>query len=112
MKLENQIPKDPTLRWEWIKFQLRAKGTSLSDLARKLGVERNAVNNVKRVAYPRMECAIAKALGLKPVQIWPERWNKSAPIRQRPSRSESNPENGRKSNVLLPSTHLHKTGKV
>ncbi|PTU03800.1 nucleotide excision repair protein, partial [Pseudomonas sp. HMWF031] len=45
------------MRWEWIKFQLRAKGTSLAQLARQLGVERNALNNVKRVAYPRMERA-------------------------------------------------------
>jgi Ner family transcriptional regulator len=84
------IPEDPTLRWEWIKFQLRTKGTSLADIARKQNVTIPAVLNAKRLPYPRMERAIAKALGLKPFQIWPERWSASGvPIRQRINRSEA-----------------------
>ncbi|ATB67967.1 hypothetical protein CLJ08_03625 [Pseudomonas mosselii] len=74
MTTSNEIPKDPELRWEWIKFQLRARETSLSKLAKALGVERNAMNNVKRGPYPRMERAIALALKLEPEDIWPERW--------------------------------------
>ncbi len=95
MKASNEIPKDPALRWEWIKFQLRAHGSSLSDLARKLGVERNAMHNVKRLPYPRMELEIAKTLELEPFHIWPERWDSNGtPHRQRPSRTESPSENG------------------
>ncbi|MFF3703974.1 helix-turn-helix domain-containing protein [Pseudomonas qingdaonensis] len=95
MKPANGIPKDPVLRWEWIKFQLRAHGTSLSELARTLGVERNALHNVKRGPYPRMETAIAKAIGLGPEQIWPERWNSDGtPNRQRSPRSKPPSENG------------------
>ncbi|QLJ12706.1 helix-turn-helix domain-containing protein [Pseudomonas putida] len=94
MKSANGIPKDPALRWEWIKFQLRAHDTSLSELARQLGVERNALHNVKRVPYPRMETAIAKAIGLKPEQIWPERWNSDGtPNRQRSGRNDPPSEN-------------------
>jgi len=84
MTTSNEIPKDSELRWEWIKFQLRARDTSLSKLAKALGVERNAMNNVKRGPYPRMERAIALALKLEPEDIWPERWgNDGQPSRPR-----------------------------
>jgi Ner family transcriptional regulator len=84
-----EIPSDPVLRWEWIKFQLRAKGTSLAKLARELHVTGQAVKNVKRTAYPRMERAIAKALGLPVEKLWPERWNADgSPNRLRPKRPE------------------------
>lgn len=87
---KTEIPHDPAQRWEWIKWQLRRRDTSLADLARDQDVSRNAMNNVKRQAYPRMERAIAKALGLQPVEIWPERWNSdNTPTRIRPSRAES-----------------------
>lgn len=88
---KTDIPFDPTQRWEWIKYQLRAKGTSLAQLARELGVSDTAVKNAKRVPYPRMERAIAQALGLKPIDIWPERWNTNGdPKRIRPNRAEKN----------------------
>ncbi|MOA06204.1 DNA-binding transcriptional regulator Nlp [compost metagenome] len=87
---KTEIPHDPAQRWEWIKWQLRRRNTSLADLARELDVSRNAMNNVKRQAYPRMERAIAKALELQPVEIWPERWNSdNTPTRARPGRAES-----------------------
>lgn len=85
------IPNCPEKRWEWIKYSLRTLGTSLADLARRQEVSRNAVLNVKRVPYPRMERAIASALGMQPEQIWPERWGSfQAPYRQRPNRAEFN----------------------
>lgn len=86
----SDIPHDPRLRWEWIKYQLRAKGTSLATLARDLRVTAQAVKNVKRSPYPRMERAIAKALGIAPQKLWPERWNSDGtPQRKRPRRAES-----------------------
>lgn len=86
------IPSNPDLRWEWIKFQLRAKGTSLAKLARALHVTGPAVKNVKRTAYPRMERAIAKALDLEVEVLWPERWNADGtPSRLRPKRPEAAP---------------------
>ena len=82
-------PKNPTEKWEWIKFQLRIKGSSLSALARELNVDRSAVQNTKRLPYPRMERAIAAKLDMSPWQLWPERWNKDgSPRRQRPRASE------------------------
>lgn len=84
-----EVPSSPALRWEWIKFQLRAKGSSLAKLARELNVTGPAVKNVKRTPYPRMERAIAKELGVDVEKLWPERWNPDgSPNRMRPKRAE------------------------
>lgn len=63
-------------RNEWIKFQLRIRGSSLSQLARDLGVTRQAVRNALSSRYPRMERVIAAEIGLDPEIIWPERYRK------------------------------------
>lgn len=70
----NEIPDDPVQRNEWIKFQLRMRGSSLSKLARRLGVTRQAVRNALSAPYPKMERVIADELGLPPQAIWPERY--------------------------------------
>lgn len=94
---KTDIPSDPSLRWEWIKYQLRSHGTSLAELARDQGVSDGAMKNVKRLPYPRMERAIAEALRLDPLDIWPERWNvDGTPQRQRPNRTERAKPKGRK----------------
>ncbi|WP_426111254.1 helix-turn-helix domain-containing protein [Pseudomonas sp. DSP3-2-2] len=85
------IPLDMERRWEWIKFQLRVRGTNLAELAREHKLNERAIRNAKLRPYPRVERAIALALGLKPIQLWPERWNvDGTPIRQRPNRAEAN----------------------
>jgi Ner family transcriptional regulator len=63
-------------RNEWIKFQLRIRGSSLSQLARDLGVTRQAVRNALASRYPRMERVIAAEIGLDPETIWPERYRR------------------------------------
>jgi Ner family transcriptional regulator len=68
------IPTDNAARWEWVKYQLRLRGTSLAAIARNLNVTPNALHNVKQGAYPKMQRAIAAALGLQPADIWPERY--------------------------------------
>jgi Ner family transcriptional regulator len=96
-----EIPLEPTLRWEWIKYQLRANGTSFAKLARALDVSDSAVKNARRTAYPRMERAIAKALGLKPIDLWPERWNANgSPQRIRIQRAEKNTICGQEHNPV------------
>ena len=70
------IPTDPMQRNEWIKFQLRIRGSSLSQLARDLGVTRQAVRNALSSRYPRMERVIAAEIGLDPETIWPERYRR------------------------------------
>ncbi|OLO06844.1 hypothetical protein BTW08_15215 [Salinicola sp. MH3R3-1] len=88
MKLD--IPTNPSARWEWIKYQIRSRGLSFAELSRRLGVELGTLTSVKRSPYPRMERALASAIGLSPATIWPERWNADGtPHRQRPNRSET-----------------------
>ncbi|AZC95318.1 helix-turn-helix domain-containing protein [Pseudomonas chlororaphis] len=107
---KTEIPPDPDQRWEWIKYQLRIKGTSLAILARGLGVSDTAVKNAKRTAYPRMERAIAKALGLKPIDLWPERWNADGnPHRIRSQRAEKNASYSQEHNPAYDLRH-RKTG--
>lgn len=78
------IPKTEPLRREWIKFQLRAMGTSLAKLAREQGVSRQAAVNALTKPYPKLEAAIAAAIGLEPRTIWPERYDSSGtPNRRR-----------------------------
>ncbi|MEX1080550.1 MAG: helix-turn-helix domain-containing protein [Halofilum sp. (in: g-proteobacteria)] len=77
----SDIPSDPVQRNEWIKFQLRMRGSSLSKLARRLGVTRQAVRNALSSPYPKMERAIAAELELKPEEIWPERYARRARTR-------------------------------
>ncbi|MCY1295936.1 Winged helix-turn-helix DNA-binding protein [compost metagenome] len=101
-----EVPSDPVLRWEWIKFQLRANGTSLAKLARELHVTGQAVKNVKRTAYPRMERAIAKALDIDVEKLWPERWSADGkPNRMRPKRSEAMPVSTQKHNAAYDLGH-------
>lgn len=83
------IPLDPAMRWEWIKYQLRIHGCPPAELARQLGITDRPVRAVKHAPYPRIERAIAQALGTEPVVLWPERWNlDGTPKRQRPNRAE------------------------
>ncbi len=70
----HDIPVHPLLRREWIKFQLRLRGTTLSAMARELGVSRQAMGQTLVSSYPKMEQAIATRLGLEPWNIWPERY--------------------------------------
>lgn len=69
------VPLEENARREWIKFQLRVRRSSLSALARELGVSRHAPRLALVKPYPRMEKAIADKLGLKPMELWPERYD-------------------------------------
>lgn len=85
------MPLESSPRWEWIKYQLRIRGSSAANLARQLGVTDRAIRATKHNPYPRVERAIAAALGTQPVKLWPERWNPDGtPHRMRPKRSETN----------------------
>ncbi|MBW8003053.1 MAG: transcriptional regulator [Planctomycetes bacterium] len=72
---DQNVPSDPVQRREWIKYQLRIRGSSLSAVAREMGVSRHASNLALAKSYPRMERAIASKLGLEPRLLWPERYD-------------------------------------
>lgn len=110
------VPTDNELRWEWLKYQLRARATSLAQIARELNVSLSATKNVKRHAYPRIERVLAARLGLVPEQIWPERWNvDGTPVRQRPCRAEAlseRPSFSEQSNAFVADAGWSQTGHV
>lgn len=70
----DNIPDDLQQRREWIKFQLRLRGTTLSAIAREEGVSRQALRQALVHSYPKMERAIAAKLHMEPKDIWPERY--------------------------------------
>lgn len=74
------------VRWEAIKAGLRLRGLSLSQIARSLGLSRAAVHHAKHRHYPRVEQAIATALGTNPNRLWPERYGRTARSLKRQSR--------------------------
>ncbi len=67
-------PKKAAERRAWIKYQLELRGESFATIARELGVTRQAVRRALDMPRPRMERAIAEKLGLKPWELWPERY--------------------------------------
>lgn len=87
------IPTDPTARKEWIKYQLRLRGWTLSQLSRAHSGSRHCAILAMRQPYPRWERIIAEKLNLKPEVLWPERYDSNGkPNRHmgRPARKVSN----------------------
>lgn len=65
---------------EWVIAAIRARGTTLGDLARKLGVEKCTVGKIIRgqSTSRRLERAIARHIGVAPADIWPDRYPRGA----------------------------------
>lgn len=63
-------------RHEWIKMRLRLVGSSLSQVARDLGVRPTTVTSVSQGfrRSQRIERRIAEVLTTAPAQLWPERY--------------------------------------
>ncbi|PZE13185.1 nucleotide excision repair protein [Pseudomonas sp. 57B-090624] len=107
------MPLDTAKRWEWIKYQLRVHDCPPAELARQLDVTDRAVRAVKHSPYPRIERAIAAKLGVKPIELWPERWNADGtPSRKRPNRAESFPRSGVKDSRYSPVSHRTAVGRA
>lgn len=68
------IPKNATHFRAWVIYQLTIRGSSLSAIARTLGVKRQSVHVVFRRRYRRAEEAIAAALNVPVEHLWPERY--------------------------------------
>jgi len=110
---KSDVPSDPSLRWEWIKYQLRIRGTSLAKLAREQNVSDAAVKKAKRMPYPRMERAIANALDLHPLDLWPDRWKANgSPLRDRPNRAEHSAPRGEKNTAGQKAKHVRNRARA
>jgi len=104
------IPTNPEARWEWIKYQLRIRGSSAAKLAQVLKVTDRAIRATKSHPYPRIERAIAETLDVEVAVIWPERWNADgSPLRQRPNSAEKRQPLPPKNSRYCPVSH-RKTG--
>lgn len=69
--------RDPAKRRAWVVYQLRLQGRSLASVAREMGVNRSAPGHALRSPYPRMERAIAEAVGVPVHELFPERYDPS-----------------------------------
>jgi Ner family transcriptional regulator len=71
----NEMPTSPRHRASWILYQLAIHASSYAAIAKDLGVSRQAVRNAVLFGHsPRIEHAIAKTIGRKPQDLWPERY--------------------------------------
>lgn len=70
----NDIPKEPAVRREWIKYQLRLKGYSLARLGLEYGTCRHSAVQALRVPCPLWEGRIAEKIGRRAQDLWPERY--------------------------------------
>lgn len=80
------VPEEPAERRAWIRYQLARKGLTLADLSRKQGLHRNVAAAALSRPYPRMERVIARAIGLSPQTIWPERYDSHGRPNRKPGR--------------------------
>lgn len=82
-----RLPKKPaTGRQDWhsadIKAELEKRGTTLARLSCAAGYHRGTLSQALRRPYPDAERIIAAALGKRPAEIWPSRYDRhGAPIR-------------------------------
>ncbi len=84
-KINNtDIPTDPVVRREWIKFQLRLRGWTLSKLSRAYGGERSCARKALDGRWPKWERIIARELDLPPEALWPERYGESDRVNGKP----------------------------
>lgn len=60
---------------EEIKARIRMRGVTMSDLSRSWGYSEGAVRLALHGPYPKIERLIAKFLGTKPSELWPDRYD-------------------------------------
>lgn len=71
------IPKEPAIRRAWVSFQLRRRGLSVRQLAFREGVSPQALGHALMMPSASLERVLAKALGLKVQELFPERFDET-----------------------------------
>jgi len=87
MSIEQNIPSDPVTRRHWVNYRLRIIGKSFASIARDNQVSITAVRQAFEQPYPKMERIVAEAIGLKPQQLFPERYNRDGSYFRKGERS-------------------------
>ena len=76
---------NPYPDWSWpkVKYELELRGQTLAAIARRLNVTPQAARLVKDRPLPRLQEAIATAIGISPMAIWPSRYDGTGqPVRR------------------------------
>jgi len=68
------IPTSPAERRAWVVYQLKIRGLSLASIARDEGVVQQAVASALLVPSSHLEEAIARALDVSVIALFPERF--------------------------------------
>jgi Ner family transcriptional regulator len=71
----NDVPKEPTQRRAWVGYQLKIRGSSIRRLAFENNVSPQSVGQALMAPSFHLERVIAKALGLRVEQLFPERYS-------------------------------------
>ncbi|MFP4004983.1 MAG: transcriptional regulator [Alphaproteobacteria bacterium] len=71
------VPTDARRRLEWVKYQLRLRGSSFAKIARAHKVTVTAIRNALYQPSARLEQAIAEELGIPVSDLFPERYGDS-----------------------------------
>ena len=58
-----------------IKYELAERGHTLTSLAKANGYHHTAGSRVLRVPWPALETIIAAAIGVSPLEVWPDRYD-------------------------------------
>ena len=70
-----QILANEHTRWEWIKYQLNLRGSSIAQVARSIPARPTYLHKLKKLQCPRYEIRLAQALDLTPQVLFPDRYN-------------------------------------
>ncbi len=101
-----EVVQDPVKRRVWVIYRLMLMGMTLADVARSANVERTTLYHAFLRPYPRMELAIAQALGLKPEQLFPERYDRHGLPAKRGTKVHGSYHHGGKDNPKRVSRNL------
>lgn len=71
----NEVPRESLKRRVWVVYQLRLRGTSLRQVAIAAGVSPQGLSRALTQPSQKSEQIIAKALGLKVEDLFPERFD-------------------------------------
>lgn len=86
LRIDNKtkaLLSDPKKRRSWIHYQLMLRGKTAAAIAESSNVTRQCLYQAFRMPYPKMERIIAKALGLAPATLFPERYDQNGlPLRR------------------------------
>ncbi|WP_143502079.1 helix-turn-helix domain-containing protein [Pseudomonas sp. Irchel 3E13] len=86
----SELPTEEPARLVWVKSALRERGFVLGALTTFLGIRRSALDNLGMTRLDSLQHLVAKCLGVKPEQIWPERYDEAGgPIPKEKTRSAS-----------------------